>query len=368
MATEFYIGIMSGTSHDGIDAAIVSINGDHLSLTGTAHHSYSAKFRQQLLDYNQLDNNRSLDQVLPTGREFSNLVRLLIESLLASNNMTADDITAIGCHGHTLCHNPLGHLGYSYQLMDGAALAVDSGIAVVCDFRSGDIALGGTGAPLAPAFHRFLFNGRQENLVIANIGGIANITLLPMDDKNAVGFDTGPGNLLMDHCMEHHFNQRYDNGGETARSGTTDKQLLKNLLSNDYFKLPAPKSTGRELFNSQWLASQNCDQIDPKNLLATVTELTAMTIATEIKQLSVDEGSVLVCGGGSHNDYLLERLQRHCGDWSVTTTGAAGFNPDWIEAAAFGWLAHQRWHHLPGNLMSVTGAKRQAILGAVYLP
>ena len=368
MATELYIGIMSGTSHDGIDAAIVAVDDNCLTLTATAHHRYSKKFRQRLLDFNQLNNNRSLDQVLPTGREFSALVCQLVESLLASNNITPKQITAIGCHGHTLCHNPLGQLGYSYQLMDGAALAIDTGIAVVCDFRSGDIALGGTGAPLAPAFHRFLFSKHQKNLVIANIGGIANITLLPTDDINTVGFDTGPGNLLMDYCMERHFNKQYDNRGEMARSGSVDAPLLNKLLSNEYFNLPAPKSTGRELFNGRWLDSHNSDQIDPKNQLATVTELTAISIATAVKRLAVDDGSVLVCGGGSHNDYLLDRLQHHCGDWNVTTTSSVGFDPDWIEAAAFGWLAHQRWHHLPGNLASVTGAKRQTILGAVYLP
>ena len=168
--------------------------------------------------------------------------------------------------------------------------------------------------------------------------------------------------------MERHFDQHYDNHGAMARTGLINKSLLQKLLSHDYFDLPAPKSTGREVFNSQWLATQNSDSVDGLTLLTTVTELTAITMADAIKQTGVNEGGLLICGGGSHNDFLLERLQHHCKNWRVTTTLSAGFDPDWIEAAAFGWLARQRWHQLPGNLTSVTGARRETILGAVYLP
>ena len=359
---------MSGTSHDGLDAALVEIDNQKLSLIGTEYLNFSDQLRQQLLGFNDLNNSRSLDQVLPAGRAFSALVNQLIETLLESCNIKSSEITAVGCHGHTLRHSPTGNFGYSYQLVDGAALAIECGIPVVCDFRSGDIALGGTGAPLAPAFHQFMFSSDQEHRVIANIGGIANITLLPLDGQPTAGLDTGPGNLLMDYCTERYFDQRYDDRGNIARSGTIEPTLLKKLLDHDYFKQPAPKSTGREIFNSDWLVSLTNDQIEPHSLLATVTELTAVTLADEIIKTGYSQGSVMVCGGGSHNDYLLERIQHHCNDWKITTTLTAGFDPDWIEAAAFGWLAHQRWHRLPGNLTSVTGARRETILGAVYLP
>ena len=368
MASELYIGVMSGTSHDGLDAALVAIDGQALSLIGTEYLSFSDQLRQQLLDFNHPDNDRSLDQILPAGREFSALVNQLIETLLDSCDIKSSQITAVGCHGHTLRHRPDGKLGYSYQLVDGAALAITCGIPVVCDFRSGDIALGGTGAPLAPAFHRFMFSSDQEHRIIANIGGIANITLLPLGSQSATGLDTGPGNLLMDYCAERFFDQRYDDRGAIARQGIVEPTLLKKLLNHDYFKQPAPKSTGREVFNSEWLISLNGDQIEPHSLLTTLTELTARSLTDEINKTGFRGGSVLVCGGGSHNDYLLERIQHYCNDWKINTTLTAGFDPDWIEAAAFAWLARQRWHRLPGNLTSVTGAKRETILGAVYLP
>lgn len=363
-----YIGVMSGTSHDGIDAALVDFSGTKPALISSAFQPYTNELREKLLLLNQAGRPCGLEQALPIGRQFSAAVAQLITTLLKRAQIKPDAITAIGCHGHTLRHQPDGECGYSFQLTDGAGLAIASAIPVVCDFRSGDIALGGTGAPLAPAFHHYLFRRRDENRAIVNIGGVANITLLPAGDDNTSGFDTGPGNLLIDFCVERAFGQRYDNGGKFARQGSVNTQLLTKLLAHPYLNLSPPKSTGRELFNGEWLLGQCDHNPNQHDLLATLVEFTAQTIASAITGSALAPGTILVCGGGSHNDYLMERLADLTTPWKLGSTTDSGLDADWVEAAAFAWLARQRLLQLPGNLPAVTGATRPAILGAVYLP
>ncbi|RLA10186.1 MAG: anhydro-N-acetylmuramic acid kinase [Gammaproteobacteria bacterium] len=366
--SDLYIGVMSGTSHDGIDAALIEFHGSTLRLVATAYSPFTHELRTKLLKFNRTDTPCLLDEVLPAGREFSAAVANTVQSLLSGTELQPDSITAIGCHGHTLRHQPDGEYGYSYQLIDGAALAVSSNIPVVCDFRSADIALGGTGAPLAPAFHQFLFHSPDENRVILNIGGISNITLLGAAKDTIRGFDTGPGNLLMDFWMERHFGQRYDNLGNIARQGTVNKALLQQLLTHPFFSTPPPKSTGREAFNGTWLLEQGVSDFDRHDIMATLVELTATTVATAISWSELTPGTILVCGGGSHNNYLIDRIAALATPWKLETTAVLGLDADWVEAAAFAWLAQQRWQQQPGNLPNVTGARRDAILGAVYLP
>jgi len=366
--SDLYIGVMSGTSHDGIDAALVEFYGSKLRLIATAYHPYSNELRTKLLLFNQIDVPCMLDELLHAGREFSATVAKLIQALLDDAGVTSDAITAIGCHGHTLLHQPDGEHGYSFQLIDGAALTVASNIPVICDFRNADIALGGTGAPLAPAFHQFLFHSTDENRVILNIGGIANVTLLDSANRQASGFDTGPGNLLMDFWMERHFGQRYDDLGNVARKGKVNIDLLNRLLTHPFLTLPPPKSTGREVFNGNWLQELVEPGINHHDTMATLAEFTARTIVAAINQSELATGLILVCGGGSHNKYLMDRLAELATPWRLSTTTKKGLEADWVEAAAFAWLARQRWLEQPGNLPSVTGAHRKAILGAVYLP
>ena len=366
--TDLYIGVMSGTSHDGIDAAIVDFHSDLPKLVATAFQPYPDNLRSALLQLNEFDQTPPLGPVLQAGRQFSSAVTNLLQSLLLKAELDSDAITAIGCHGHTVSHHPDGDTGYSFQLGDGAALAVNIDIPVICDFRSADIALGGTGAPLAPAFHQYAFSSTEENRVIANIGGIANLTILPNDGHPCTGFDTGPGNLLMDFWMERQFGERYDNRGDTARRGNVINPLLAKLMAHPFFAATPPKSTGREMFNGPWLLQQAISDAKPDDVMATLAEVTARSIALSVKQLDIKPGGVYVCGGGHHNDYLMQRIETLIAPWTLGTTADLDLHPDWVEAAAFAWLARQRWLRQPGNLPEVTGAVRKTTLGAIHLP
>jgi len=255
------------------------------------------------------------------------------------------------------------------QLGDAATLATATNITVVNDFRSADIALGGQGAPLAPAFHRHVFAGRAGDRVVINIGGIANITVLK-SGGDTLGFDTGPGNTLLDGWCEKNLGKRYDESGGWAREGVANNRLLDAMLADKYFALDAPKSTGREYFNMDWLechiesVSPNAKPVDVQ---ATLSELTAKTAAVAIQQTAPD-AEVYVCGGGAYNEYLTERLAAHLNRRQILTTEALGIAPDWVEAAAFAWLAQARLQHASGNVPSVTGASRSAVLGAITAP
>lgn len=361
---ELYLGLISGTSADGIDAVVVDFSAHPPQLIAQSCTPYPTELRQQILTIAQrqsisLAELGSLDVLI--GREFAKAAN----QLLASQELKADHIRAIGSHGQNIFHHPQGVTPFTLQIGDPNIIAANTGITTVADFRRKDVALGGQGAPLVPAFHQALFRGEQDR-VIVNIGGIANITVLPADkNKTTLGYDTGPGNALLDSWIEQHLQQSHDIKGQWAAKGNINEALLKQLLADNYFKLAAPKSTGREYFNLTWLQPFLIPDISAVDVQATLVELTALSILQEVKK-HFTRGEILICGGGAHNDFLRQRLRVLAEGFSVATTEIGGVAPDWVEAMAFAWLAKQTLEHKPGNLPQVTGAQRVAILGGIY--
>lgn len=361
---------MSGTSLDGVDVALTSLSESckfELVTAQTFPFPEVLYRKLQLMIVNQASMLQDLGEIdIALGQ----LIGLSINKLLATQQLDAKDIIAIGSHGQTICHSPVGEFPFSLQIGNASLIAEITGITTVADFRQRDIAAGGQGAPLVPAFHQSLFGSTTEDRVIVNIGGISNLTLLPASsDESIMGFDTGPGNVLLDYWTKLHLNKPYDHSGEWAASGKCDNDFLRQLLDEAYFKQAIPKSTGRELFNQQWcettLASYK-QEITPTDIQATLTELTAQTIANDIATYAKSNSSVFICGGGAHNHHLMSRLQALVGDKKVATTTALGLHPDWVEASAFAWLAHRTINQQTGNLPSVTGAKHAVVLGAIY--
>jgi anhydro-N-acetylmuramic acid kinase len=290
-----------------------------------------------------------------------------ILALLKKTGLQAKDITAIGNHGQTVFHQPTGAAPFTTQLGDANIIAMNTGITTIADFRRKDMALGGQGAPLVPAFHQSLFQSVSSSTIVVNIGGIANISVLRPKQK-VIGYDTGPGNMLMDAwCMKHR-QQPYDKDAKFALLGEVCQSLLNDLLSDPYFTLVPPKSTGRELFNLPWLEKiLGRHALSSQDVQRTLCEYTALTIANEVDQYRQgDTPELLVCGGGAHNPLLMERLQAILPDWSVMPTDAKGVDSTNMEAMAFAWLAYRRIHNLPSNLPDVTGASRAVSLGVLY--
>lgn len=366
----YFIGVMSGTSLDGIDVALTS-----LSETGSFEFITARTFpfpehiHKQLkrLIINQHCDLQAFGEIdIALGQ----LIASSIKQLLAEQRLAAKQITAIGSHGQTLFHSPLGDLPFSLQIGNANLIVEMTGITTVADFRQRDIAAGGQGAPLVPAFHQSLFSKPNESRVIVNIGGISNLTLLPSSpEQHVIGFDTGPGNVLLDYWINEQLNKPYDASGHWAKSGKCNHNFLGCLLDEAYFKQTIPKSTGRELFNKHWFETKldaYGKQISPADIQATLAELTAKTIADDIKTYANANSSVFICGGGAHNSHLMHRLQDLLDNNLVSTTTAVGLHPDWVEACAFAWLAYRTINNLPGNLPTVTGAKHPVILGAIY--
>lgn len=363
-----YIGLMSGTSVDGIDAALVSIpvNGP-LALLATHQHPFPTMVREaiqalMLPGPNEIEREGELDMQL--GRLFAEAAKALI----AKSGVNPSNIRAIGSHGQTIRHRPRATYPFTRQIGNPAVIAEQTGITTVADFRARDMAAGGEGAPLVPAFHRWFFQKPGANRVIVNIGGMANLTWLPADNQESVlGFDTGPGNTLLDQWILLNREERYDQGGVWAASGKVNDKLLARLLADEYFSKPPPKSTGREHFHLAWLEQRLTGILAAEDVQATLVELTASSIAQALNFLPANTEEIYVCGGGSHNRYLLARLQARLPNIPVTTTESLGLDPDWVEAVAFAWLAHQTLSSQPGNLPSVTGASRPVVLGGIYL-
>ena len=362
---ERYIGLMSGTSLEAIDAVLVEFN--PVKLITTHSETIPAKLKQQLLALCTPGDNA----IMRMGKADVALGQLFAQSclnLLAKTNITPQSVRAIGSHGQTIRHMPDENYPFTLQIGDPNIIAALTDITTVADFRRRDLALGGQAAPLAPAFHNFLLRDKNENRWILNIGGIANVTFLARDlQQPIIGFDTGPGNTLLDAWTMHHLNQPYDRDGEWAASGHVQEKLLQSLLADPYFQSPAPKSTGREYFNLSWLTAKLNHHIKPADVQATLLELTAKSIAQAIHNFSSKkEGSIWLCGGGTHNQQLIKRINALCQPLRVTDTTEIVIHPDWIEAVCFAWLAKQTLAGNPGNLPSVTGAQRPTILGAVY--
>ena len=357
-----YIGLMSGTSLDGIDAVLVDFSESNPAVISQFFLAYDEALKQAILALHQPTHNE-LHQAQLIANQLATQYALAVNSLLAQTEYSAADINAIGCHGQTIRHCP--EHGYTLQIGNAALLAELTGITVISDFRSRDIAASGQGAPLVPAFHDKILRHPEIHRVIVNIGGISNLTNLA-PSRETSGFDCGPGNLLMDAWCMQHLGKPYDTDGAWAASGKVLPELLQKMLNEAYFSLPPPKSSGRDLFNSAWLQCRLQGDELPEDVQATLTELTSLTIAQAIQQQCAGAQEIYLCGGGAHNQTLRCRLAALLPDASVQTTNATGVNSDFLEAIAFAWLAQQNQQNLPANLPVVTGAKHPCILGAVY--
>lgn len=361
-ATELYVGLMSGTSLDGIDAVLADFGTQSPKLVAAHYLPYPCELRERLLAL-QAKGTDELHHAALIGIEISRLYHRTVEVMLGQAGIRARSVRAIGCHGQTVRHNPGD--GYTLQLGNPALLAELSGICVVADFRSRDIAAGGQGAPLVPAFHDVVFRSSRIHRTVLNVGGIANITDLN-PSSTTTGFDTGPGNTLLDAWARRHTGRTFDEGGAWASSGQVIQQLLDALLGHPYFALPPPKSCGNEQFNLDWLESHLAKGYASEDVQATLLELTASSVASAIKCWCGNPAELAVCGGGAHNTALLKRLAAHLPQVLVLNSNALGIGVDWVEAMAFAWLARQALLGLPGNLPAVTGSRGARILGAIY--
>lgn len=356
-----YIGLMSGTSMDGVDAALLEPDGTPAQ-RGHVHQPFPPQLRDALLALN-IPGDNEIHRAAQAANALSLGYAAIVRTLLAQNGIAASDIAAIGCHGQTVRHQP--QAGYTIQLVNGALLAELTGICVVCDFRNRDIAAGGEGAPLVPAFHQAVFAAPQHARAIVNIGGIANISYLPANGEVA-GFDCGPGNALMDGWIMAHQSQPYDAGGAWAASGSLLPELAERLLMHEFFARLPPKSTGRETFNLQWLRGMLSGNERPADVQATLCELTASGIARALEVHCADAAEVYLCGGGARNDALSARLTALLPGRRIATTDSLGIAAEAVEATAFAWLAARTLTRKPGNLPRVTGARGPRVLGAIY--
>lgn len=364
--TKYYIGLMSGTSMDGVDAALVEVGAGAVRLIAQHEEPIPVSLLNKL---HTLANPLTGDINLlgECDRACGELFATAALNLLTASKVAASNIIAIGSHGQTVRHMPNAEHPFSIQIGDPNVIAARTGIDTIADFRRKDIALGGQGAPLVPAFHRQLFHSPEADRIILNIGGIANITWLPAANTHIKGFDTGPGNALLDHWYSEHNDQPFDRDGHWASQGSCCDTLLNHMLQHPYFSAPAPKSTGRELFNQQWLTNHLDDfsHLSAQDIQATLSQLTAESVAREIERLS-PSADVFLCGGGVFNLDLVARLTRRLPRANIGSTAQLGLAPQWVEAIAFAWLAYCHVHRIPANLPQVTGASRLAVLGALF--
>ncbi len=369
MTEQLLMGMLSGTSRDGVDAVLINFNGDAMDILHASCTPYPVAIKQ------------TLDQLLETGQPpDTELTGLLDDNLgrffarVAQNlareaGMEMRDISAIGSHGQNVWHQPHGDHPRTVQLGNGPLMARNTGAIVVNNFRAADVQAGGQGAPLAPLLHRHLFHSEVENRAVLNIGGIANLTLLPAYGR-ILGFDCGPGNCLMDAWTRRHLHQDFDRDGSWARKGKVDSALLNRLLQDPCFGLSPPKSTGLELFNMSWLdhhLSEMDHPTEPADVQATLAELTAKSIAASLEGL-MNADRLLVCGGGAHNRWLMRRLAASLPDVVVETTTRFGADPNWVEGTLFGWLAKQRLAGNPMDTRHITGATQAVLLGDIHYP
>jgi len=359
---ELYVGLMSGTSLDGVDAVLMDFSDGRHRVAGDSFLPYEQPLRTQLLGMHE-SRFDELNEAATLGNKLAQTYAAATKGLLRKCGVRAEEIQALGCHGQTIRHRP--ELGYTMQIGNGALLAELSGITVVCDFRSRDIAAGGQGAPLVPAFHQAVFAHPSVHRVIVNLGGIANLTDLPPSGR-VRGFDTGPANILMDAWAQRHTGAAYDADGGWAKSGNVIAPLLQALLDESFFSRKPPKSTGRDLFNLAWLEAHLAGGESAADVQATLLALTAESIARDIRNYCKGAAEVYCCGGGARNSGLMEALRAALPGLRVATTSGIGIDPDWVEACAFAWLARQALHLRPGNMATVTGAIGARVLGAIY--
>ncbi len=361
-----YLGLISGTSADGIDAALVRFT-PTVEVIAAATTPYSARLRERLLALTKPDAAIPLDALGALDVEVGMAFADAALDLLANAAINAAQVTAIGSHGQTIRHRPDGAHPFSWQVGDGAVIAERTGINTVADFRRADVAAGGQGAPLAPAFHAAMFADHAPCAVL-NLGGIANLSLIGHDGSLS-GFDTGPANGLLDAWAERHLGTPRDEGGAWAGSGKVVSALLSTLLADPYFALPAPKSTGREHFNLAWLDARLAGSpLQAADVQATLVALSARTIADALRTAMPSARHVHACGGGVHNPVLMDAMAAAIAPLPMATTAASGLDPDFVEAALFAWLARERLAGRPGNRTDVTGARGPRLLGAIHAP
>jgi len=370
---ELYVGLMSGTSLDGADAVLADFSGGGIAVLGHASAPFPAVLRAELLALNTPGAADELHRAALAANALARVYAEVTAQLLAGTGTAPQQVVAIGAHGQTVRHRPLEFdgVGYTLQLNNPALLAELAGIDVVADFRTRDLAAGGQGAPLVPAFHRALFSQAGQAVGVLNIGGISNLSLLPAIGGNpageVLGFDCGPGNALLDHWCQSHLGRPFDADGQWAASGVVLPALLGSLLAEAFFSRQPPKSTGRDLFNPDWLAARLQGlQARPEDVQATLTELTASVCADSVRRHGATTAQLVVCGGGALNGHLMARIAALLPGVQVVSSAERGLPPQEVEAAAFAWLAHACVRRRPGNLASVTGARGLRILGALY--
>ena len=364
--TQKYIGLMSGTSLDAMDAVLVAFSSEKTNIISNHTKLISSNLRQQILSLSS-NSHIEIKKLAIVDKRIAELAALTIQELLKQSGEQASNIHAIGSHGQTIRHIP--EMAYTLQIGDPNLISELTGITVVADFRRRDMAAGGQGAPLVPAFHKAVFSSNKESRVIVNIGGISNITILPANSTIPVtGFDTGPGNMLMDYWCEKHKGTPFDYDGKWAASSYYSQILLDIMMTEPFFKQAPPKSTGRELFNSEWLTKhiKHHQELTPEIIQATICQLTVKGITTAIQKYAPDTQAVFVCGGGSKNKTLMNILETELENITLNSSKKLGFDPDLVEAASFAWLAKQTMQNSPGNLPEVTGAKGFRVLGGIF--
>jgi anhydro-N-acetylmuramic acid kinase len=368
MREELYIGLMSGTSLDGVDGVLADFGGERPRVLAHAGAPLEPALRAELLALNTAGDNE-LHRASLAANALMRVYAAVVAQLLGESGLDAGSITAIGAHGQTVRHRPqqFDGTGYTIQLCNPSLLAELTGVAVACDFRSRDVAAGGQGAPLAPFFHRAMFARAGEAIGVLNIGGISNLTLLRADGTQ-LGFDCGPGNALMDAWSLQHTGHAFDADGAWAASGHADPKLLAAMLADPYFAKPPPKSTGRDLFNMAWLQRQLASSPSQAavHVQATLAELTAAACAGDVKRHAAQLPRLIVCGGGALNGHLMGRLRALLPATSVISSSEAGLPPLQVEAAAFAWLARRCVKREPLPLESTTGARGARVLGGIF--
>ena len=364
---ELYIGVMSGTSMDGVDTALVSIEDTRITLLAHDEFPMPDDLKARLLEV-CIGQKTDLIAIGELDHQLGHLFADAVLQLLDKSDTPASSVTAIGNHGQTVFHQPTGESPFTMQLGDANIIAAKTQIQTVADFRRKDMALGGQGAPLVPAFHHTIFHPQDSSVVVLNIGGISNISVL-RPNQPTLGYDTGPGNMLMDAWVDKHTGEKFDRDAQFALKGQLNQALLDQLLNESYLSQMPPKSTGRELFNLPWLEQQLTEFKDlaVEDVQRTLCEYTALTIANEVETYRLgNQPALYVCGGGTRNPLLMKRLAELLPSWEVDSTTSKGVDADYMEAMAFAWLAQRHVHQLPSNLPEVTGASRAASLGVLY--
>lgn len=360
-----FLGLISGTSVDGVDAALVRFSPAPQILFARTY-PLPEDLAADVLRLSQAEARLSLDDAGRLDTRLGQAFAAVARQALADAGVPPSQVRAIGSHGQTLRHDPRGEAPFTLQMGDPNVIAEATGLCVVADFRRRDVAAGGQGAPLMPAFHAAVLRADEDRAVL-NLGGIANLTLLPREGE-VIGFDTGPANGLMDAWCLQHRGQRYDRDAAFAREGRVDAALLERLLAEPWFALPPPKSTGRDQFQLEWLGARLSGKESPADVQATLCELSAATVAEALLRTQPGTRRLIACGGGVHNPLLMQRLAERLPGITVETTAAHGLDPDFVEAAGFAWLARQTLAGLAGNLPSVTGARGPRVLGAIHPP